>query len=58
MDINENNFKILTGCLANTLSPDPSVRRPGELFELQKFHDFEKFCFCDFSGKFSGNCRT
>ena len=30
MDINENNFKILTEYLANTLSPDPAVRRPGK----------------------------
>lgn len=30
MDINENNFKILSGYLANTLSPDPSIRRPGK----------------------------
>lgn len=29
MDINDNNFKILTEYLANTLSPDPAVRRPG-----------------------------
>lgn len=30
MDINDNNFRILTDYLANTLNPDPSVRRPGK----------------------------
>ncbi|KAL7018978.1 hypothetical protein ACKWTF_010969 [Chironomus riparius] len=32
MDINDNNFRILTEYLANTLNPDPAVRRPAEQF--------------------------
>lgn len=30
MDITENNFRILSEYLDNTLSPDPNVRRPGK----------------------------
>lgn len=30
MDITENNFRILSEYLGNTLSPDPNVRRPGK----------------------------
>ena len=30
MDITENNFRILSDYLQNTLNPDPNVRRPGK----------------------------
>lgn len=30
MDINDNNIKVMSEFLANTLSPDPDVRRPGK----------------------------
>lgn len=49
MDINENNFKILTEYLSNTLSPDPSVRRPGESIKVSEiFRNIEKLLFLCF----------
>lgn len=41
MDITENNFRILSEYLDNTLSPDPNVRRPGKF----NFVGYGGICF-------------
>lgn len=35
MDITDNNFRIMSEYLANTLNPDVNVRRPGESEKLK-----------------------
>lgn len=43
MDITENNFRIMSEYLANTLNPDVNVRRPGKHKKKSQFQKFPKF---------------
>ena len=45
MDINDNNFKIMSDYLANTLNPDVNVRRPGKFEKTQNFNNLQNFKF-------------
>lgn len=45
MDITDNNFKIMSDYLANTLNPDVNVRRPGKWRKIL-ISPFGKFKLC------------
>lgn len=45
MELNDTNFQTLAQYLQQTLSPDPSVRRPGKIFFWLSFLEIFSYIF-------------
>lgn len=53
MDITENNFRIMSEYLSNTLSPDVNVRRPGKILKpkFPIFMKLKRICVSQFHSR-------